>query len=55
MVGGRDEATFMCLLERLPNVARYNTYAVYRVLPVNKHVVGKYGKVNWNEVNWNKR
>ncbi len=50
-VGGRDEATFLRLLERLPDAERYETdaYGVYGALPVNKHVVGKYGAVNWNE------
>ena len=49
--GGRDEATFLRLLERLPDAERYETdaYGVYGALPVNKHVVGKYGAVNWNE------
>ena len=47
-MGGRDEATFMRLLERLPDAERYETdaYGVYGTLPVNKHVVGKYGAVN---------
>ncbi len=50
-VGGRDESTFLRLLERLPDAERYETdaYGVYRALPVNKHVVGRYGAVNWNE------
>ena len=50
-VGGRDESTFLCLLERLPDAERYETdaYGVYGTLLVNKHVVGKYGTVNWNE------
>ena len=50
-VGRRNEATFLRLLERLPDAERYETdaYGVYRALPVNKHVVGKYGAVNWNE------
>ena len=50
-VGGRDERAFMRLLERLPDAERYETdaYGVYGTLPVNKHVVGKYGAVNWNE------
>ena len=50
-VGGRDEATFLRLLERLPDAERYETdaYGVYGALPVNKHVVEKYGAVNWNE------
>ena len=25
-----------------------DAYGVYRVMPVNKHVIGKYGAVNWN-------
>ena len=50
-VGSRDDATFMRLLERLPDAERYETdsYGVYRALPVNKHVVGKYGAVDWND------
>ncbi len=50
-MGGRDEATFLRLLERLPDAEHYETdaYGVYGALPVNKHVVGKYGAVNWNE------
>ena len=41
-VRGRDESTFMRLLERLPDAERYETdaYGVYGALPVNKHVVG---------------
>ena len=37
-VGGRDEATFMRLLERLPDAECHETdaYAVYGALPVNK-------------------
>ena len=37
--GGRDEATFLRLLERLPDAERYETgaYGVYGALPVNKH------------------
>ena len=39
------------LLERLPDAERYETdgYSVYEWLPRNKHLVGKYGAVNWNE------
>ena len=50
-MGGRDEATFLRLLDRLPDAEHYETdaYRVYGALPVNKHVVGKYGAVNWNE------
>ena len=51
-VGGRDESTFLRLLERLTDAERYETdaYGVYGALPVNKHhVVGKYGAVNRNE------
>ena len=42
-VGGRDEATFLRLLERLPDAERYepDAYGVYGALPVNKHVVGE--------------
>ena len=49
--GCRDESTFMRLLGRLPDAERYETeaYGVYGALPVNKHVVGKYGAVNWRE------
>ena len=50
-VGDRDEATFLRLLDRLPDAERYETdaYGVYGTLPVNKHAVEKYGAVNWNE------
>ena len=50
-VGGMDESAFLRLPERLPDAERYETdaYGVYGELPVNKHVVGKYGAVNWNE------
>ena len=46
-----DGATFMRLLDRLPDAARYETdaYGVYGALLVNKHMVGKYGAVNWND------
>ena len=39
------------LLERLPDAERYepDAYGVYGTLPINKHVVGKYGAVNRNE------
>ena len=39
------------LPERLRDTERYETdaYGVYGTLPVNKHVVGKRGVVNWNE------
>ena len=49
--GGRDESTFLRLLERLPDAERYETdaYGVYGALPVNKYVIGKCGAVNWNE------
>ena len=52
-VGVRDEAALLRLLERLPDVARYETdaYGVYGTLPVNKHVIGKCDAVN--AVNWN--
>ena len=48
-MGGRDEATFLRLLERPPDAERYESDAYYGALPVNKHVVGKYGAVNRNE------
>ena len=50
-VYGRDEATFLRLLERLPDAERYeaDAYGVYGALPVNKHVVGKCVAVNRNE------
>ena len=50
-VCGRDESPFLRLLECLPDTASYETdaYGVYGALPVNKHVVGKCGAVNWNE------
>ena len=49
--GGRDESTFLRLLERLSDAERYETdaYGVYGALPVNKYAVGKRGAVNWNE------
>ncbi len=50
-VGGRDEATFLRLYDRLPEakVYRSDAYRVYEWLPANRHVVGKGGAVNWNE------
>lgn len=47
-MGCRDEFTIILSLEQLPDAERYETYAygVYRALPVNKHMVGKYGAVN---------
>ena len=50
-VCGRDESTFLRLLERLPDAERYeaDAYGVYGALPVNKHVVGKCVAVNRNE------
>ena len=47
----KDEATFIRLLERLPDAERCETdaYGVYGALPGNKHMVGKYGAVNWND------
>ena len=50
-VGGRDEATFLRLYERLPDAKRYRSddYNVYRWLPRNLHKVGKGGEVNRNE------
>ena len=41
----------MRLLERLPDAEHHDTdaYGVYGTLLVNKHVVGKYGEVNWNK------
>ena len=49
--GGRDERTFLRLLERLPDAERYeaSAYGVHGALPVNKHMVGKCGAVNRNE------
>lgn len=43
-VGVRDEAALLRLLERLPDIERCETdaYGLYRTLPVNKYVVGKY-------------
>ena len=50
-VGDRSEATFLRLLDRLPDSECYETdaYGVYGTLPVNKHVVVKYGAVNRND------
>ena len=50
-VGGRDEATFLRLLERLPDAERYETdaYGVYGRCRSTSIVVGKRGAVNWNE------
>ena len=50
-VGGRDEATFLRLYERLPGVKKYRSddYNVYKWLPQDKHKVGKGGEVNRNE------
>ena len=50
-VGGSDEAALLRLLERPPDAERYETdgYSVYEWLPRDKHVVGKYGAVNWND------
>ena len=46
-----SEATFLRLLERLPDTERYRSdaYGVYGYLPVNKRRVGKCGAVNKNE------
>ena len=48
---GRDEASVMRLLDRLPDAERYETDAcgMHGMLPRNKHVVGKGGAVNWRE------
>ena len=50
-VGGSDESTFMRLLERLPDAECYETNScmVYEWLSRNKHMLRKYGAVNWNE------
>ena len=50
-VGDRSEETFSRLLERLPEALRYRSdgYAVYGLLPRNRHVPGKGGEVNRNE------
>ena len=50
-VGGRDLSAFSRLLDRLPGADRYETdaYPVYEWLPLDRHVVGKGGAVNWNE------
>ena len=50
-VGAETMPHSCALLERLPDTERYETdaYGVYGTLPVNKHVVGKRGAVNWNE------
>lgn len=50
-VRDRSEATFLRLLEPLPDTARYSSdaYGTYGCLPVNKHKVGKDDAVNRNE------
>lgn len=50
-VGDRSEATFLRLLEQLPEAERYRSddYSVYRFLPQNRHVAGKGSEVNRNE------
>ncbi len=50
-MGDRSEATFLRLLEQLPQAERYRSdnYSVYRFLPQNRHVVGKGSEVNRNE------
>ena len=49
--GDRSEVPFLRLYERLPEAERHcsDGYAVYDWLPTNRHEVGKYGSVNWNE------
>ena len=50
-VGDRSESTFMLLLERLPDAARYSSdaYGAYGCLPANKRKIGKGGTMNRNE------
>ena len=50
-VGNRSEATFLRLLEQLPEAQRYRSdhYQVYDFLPRNRHVAGKGSEVNRNE------
>ena len=50
-VGGRDDATFLRLLDRLSDAERFETdaYGAYGALPANKHVIGKCRAVNWND------
>ena len=50
-VGDRSESTFLRLLERLPDTARYriDAYGGYGCLPMNKRKVGKSGAVNRND------
>ena len=50
-VGGRDEATFLRLYERLPDAKRYRSddCNVYKWLPRNRHESGKGSEVNRNE------
>ncbi len=50
-VGDRSEKPLLRRYERLPEAERYcsDGYAVYGWLPTNRHEVGKYGPVNWNE------
>ncbi len=49
--GGRSEATFLRLYERLPEAELYRSghYGVYEWLPRDRHVAKKGGAVNWNE------
>ena len=50
-VGGRDEATFLRLYERLTdaNCYRSDDYNVYKWLPRDRHKIGKGSEVNRNE------
>ena len=50
-VGGRGEAAFSLLLDRLPDAGRRETdaYRVYGWLPRDRHAIGKGGAVNRNE------
>ena len=47
-VGGRDEAAFSRLLDRLPDADRRETdsYPVYGWLPRGRHAIGAGGAVN---------
>ena len=50
-VGGRDTETFLRLLARLPETAKYSTdrYEVYNWLPSDRHVARKGREANRNE------
>ena len=51
VIGDHKKETFQKLMARLPLAETYHTdaYPVYREFSRRHHVVGKGGKVNWNE------